>query len=103
MNITASSASNAYALAARIAQAQDTHPLSEDSSEGFGNILQNTLNSVKEMGARTDRVVTDVINEKADLVQVVTAVAETELAMETLVSVRNRVISAYEEIMRMPI
>ncbi len=32
-----------------------------------------------------------------------TAVAETELALETVVSVRDRVISAYEEIMRMPI
>ena len=31
------------------------------------------------------------------------AVAETELALETLVSVRDRVIQAYEEIMRMPI
>ena len=34
---------------------------------------------------------------------VVTAVAETEVALETMVSIRDRVISAYEEIMRMPI
>ena len=34
---------------------------------------------------------------------VVTAVAETEVAIETLVSVRDRMITAYEEIMRMPI
>ena len=37
------------------------------------------------------------------MVDVVTAVAESETAMETLVAVRDRVISAYEEIMRMPI
>ena len=29
--------------------------------------------------------------------------AETEVALETMVAVRDRVISAYEEIMRMPI
>ena len=40
---------------------------------------------------------------KANIVDVVTAVAETEVAIETLVSVRDKVISAYEEIMRMPI
>ena len=40
---------------------------------------------------------------KANIVDVVTAVAETEVAVEALVSVRDRVISAYEEIMRMPI
>lgn len=40
---------------------------------------------------------------KADITDVVTAVAETEVAVETLVSVRDKVISAYEEIFRMPI
>ena len=30
-------------------------------------------------------------------------IAETEVALETMVAVRDRVISAYEEIMRMPI
>ena len=40
---------------------------------------------------------------KADIVDVVTAISETEMALETLVSVRDKVISAYEEIMRMPI
>ena len=40
---------------------------------------------------------------KANVVDVVTAVAETEVAVEPLVSGRDRVIQAYEEIMRMPI
>ena len=40
---------------------------------------------------------------KANIVDVVTAVAETEVAVEALVSVRDKVIQAYEEIMRMPI
>jgi flagellar hook-basal body complex protein FliE len=43
------------------------------------------------------------VGGKANVVDVVTAVAETEVAVETLVSVRDRVISAYEDIMRMPI
>jgi len=34
---------------------------------------------------------------------VVTAVSETEVAIQTLVSVRDKVIQSYEEIMRMPI
>jgi flagellar hook-basal body complex protein FliE len=36
-------------------------------------------------------------------VDVVTAVTETEVAIEAMVSVRDKVIQAYEEIMRMPI
>jgi flagellar hook-basal body complex protein FliE len=37
------------------------------------------------------------------MVNVVTAVAETETAISAVVAVRDKVISAYEEIMRMPI
>jgi flagellar hook-basal body complex protein FliE len=37
------------------------------------------------------------------MIDVVTAVAESEVAIDTLVSVRDKVISAYEEIMKMPI
>jgi flagellar hook-basal body complex protein FliE len=40
---------------------------------------------------------------KANIVDVVTAVAETEVAVSALVSVRDKVVQAYEEIMRMPI
>lgn len=37
------------------------------------------------------------------MVEVVTAVAETEVAIDAVVAVRDKVISAYEEIMKMPI
>ena len=40
---------------------------------------------------------------KANMVDVVTAVAETETAFQTLVSVRDKVIAAYEDVMKMPI
>jgi flagellar hook-basal body complex protein FliE len=40
---------------------------------------------------------------KANIVDVVTAVSQTEVAVDALVSVRDRVIAAYEEIMKMPI
>jgi flagellar hook-basal body complex protein FliE len=40
---------------------------------------------------------------KASIVDVVTAVAETEVAVETLVTVRDKVISAYKDILNMPI
>ena len=42
-------------------------------------------------------------NGKANTLDLVTAVAETELAVETLVTVRDRVISAYQDILNMPI
>jgi flagellar hook-basal body complex protein FliE len=40
---------------------------------------------------------------KANMIDVVTAVAETETTMQTLVSVRDKVIAAYEDVLKMPI
>jgi flagellar hook-basal body complex protein FliE len=40
---------------------------------------------------------------KGNVMDVVTAVAETDVAVSTLVSVRDRVIQSYEDIMKMPI
>jgi len=40
---------------------------------------------------------------KANMIDVVTAVSESEVAIDTLVSVRDKVIAAYEDIMKMPI
>jgi flagellar hook-basal body complex protein FliE len=42
-------------------------------------------------------------NGKSNMVDVVTAVAETQVAVDAVVAVRDKVISAYEEIMKMPI
>ena len=40
---------------------------------------------------------------QAEMVDVVTAVSNAEMVLETVTTVRDRVISAYQEIMRMPI
>ena len=69
----------------------------------FGSMLENVITGIVQKGQETDAKVVQMAAGKADLTDVVTAVAETEVAVETLVSVRDKVISAYEEIFRMPI
>ena len=56
-----------------------------------------------EAGRKSDAQTQAVAGGKANIVDVVTAVSETEVAVEALVSVRDKMIQAYEEIMRMPI
>ncbi|ADZ69976.1 flagellar hook-basal body complex protein FliE [Polymorphum gilvum] len=98
---TPSVAANAYQMAARLArQAEAETPT---SSVDFGGLVREAVNSVVEKGRETDQKTIGLVQGKADVVDVVTAIAETEVALETMVSVRDRVISAYEEIMRMPI
>ena len=55
----------------------------------------DTLKSGETMAARA-------VTEEADLTDVVEAVTAAELTLQTVVSVRDRLISTYQEIMRMP-
>lgn len=101
MSITVAAAANAYAATAKIATA--AKPPATPAESDFAGLLNQALSAVSEAGQQTDKVALQAAAGTGDLVDVVTAVAESELALETLVSVRDRVVSAYEEIMRMPI
>jgi flagellar hook-basal body complex protein FliE len=61
------------------------------------------MQGVVDAGKTSDKLSLDLVNGKANVVDVVTAISQTELAMESMVAIRDKVISAYEEIMRMPI
>jgi flagellar hook-basal body complex protein FliE len=69
----------------------------------FGDLLTQAMQGVANTGARADVQTVAAAQGQGDLVDVVTAVAESEAAIETLVAVRDRIIAAYEEIMRMPV
>ena len=43
------------------------------------------------------------VDNDAELVDIVTAVANAEITLDTVVTIRDRVIQAYQEIIRMPI
>ena len=61
------------------------------------------MQGVIDSGRTSDKMSLDLLNGKANVVDVVTAISQTQLAMESMVAIRDKVISAYEEIMRMPI
>jgi flagellar hook-basal body complex protein FliE len=103
---TPSVAANAYASLARLTDPQQglTRAVGEGSSgPSFGAILKEAVNSINQTSRAADMQTQAMAAGKANIVDVVTAVAETEVAIDALVSVRDKVISAYEEIMKMPI
>lgn len=78
-------------------------PAKPAAGADFGALLRGAIEGVAESGRKAEGQAMAVAGGKSDIVDVVTAVAESEAALETLVAVRDRVIAAYEEIMRMPI
>ena len=102
-------AANAYAALARLtdpagALGRVAAPAGNGSAtQGFAGMVKDALNSVLESGRKSDSQAQALAAGKANVVDVVTAVAETEVAVEAMVAVRDRVIAAYEDIMKMPI
>lgn len=100
-------AASAYASVARIAS--DSSSLAairqpvEAKGDSFASVLKDAIGSVVEMGRKSDAQTRAAASGKGNLVDVVTAVSETEVAIDAVVAVRDRVIQAYEDIMKMPI
>jgi flagellar hook-basal body complex protein FliE len=101
-------AANAYANIARLADpslALGASPAAGAATgdTSFASVLKDALSAVKEAGVKSDAQTRAAVNGKANMVDVVTAVSETEVAIDAVVAVRDKVIAAYEEIMKMPI
>jgi flagellar hook-basal body complex protein FliE len=103
------SAANAYASLARLTDAAGAGAAGKSLGGGaaagpsFGEVLKTAVGSVMDAGRKSDAQTVAMAGGKSNVMDVVTAVAETDVAVSTLVSVRDRVIQSYEEIMRMQI
>ena len=102
---TPSIAANAYSSLARLTDPAGLAKSAGEASSGssFGQLVKDAMHALTENARATDAKSQAMAAGKANLVDVVTAVSETEVAIDTLVSVRDKVIAAYEEIMKMPI
>ncbi len=98
-------AANAYASLARLAMPAKGAAAASAAGSGqnFGALLKDAVGAVAEAGRKSDLQTQAVAAGKSNVVDVVTAVAETEVAIDALVAVRDKVMQSYEEIMRMPI
>jgi flagellar hook-basal body complex protein FliE len=95
ITVTPSAAAGAYAKVDGGAQAV--------SGGGFGGALQRALEGVVETGHQADAQAMTAIAGGGNLTDVVTAVSRAELALQSTVAIRDRVVQAYQDIMRMPI
>jgi flagellar hook-basal body complex protein FliE len=103
---TPSVAANAYASLSRIMESASPSVAGKTAEAGgpsFSSLVKEAMNGVLDAGRKSDAQTVAMASGKANVMDVVTAVAETDVAVSTLVSVRDKVIQAYEDIMRMPI
>ncbi len=96
-------AANAYASLARMMDSGAAGKSPETTGPSFSSVLKDAVGSVIESGRKSDAQTVAMASGKANVMDVVTAVAETDVAVSTLVSVRDKVIASYEDIMKMAI
>jgi flagellar hook-basal body complex protein FliE len=97
MSVSPADAARAYA---RVAEATPSAP---SDADGFSAALGRAVQGVVDAGHAADRQASAAITGDANLTDVVTAVSRAELAMQTTVAIRDRVVQAYQDIMKMPI
>jgi len=103
--MTPLAAANAYA-AAQKAMAVDPAAAGAETMApggGFGDILKSAMGDVMKSTKNAETQMANQVQGKAQLIDVVTAVSSAEQSLSTVMAIRDQVISAYQEIMRMPI
>lgn len=74
-----------------------------DEGPTFGEVLQEAAKSAVDTMRKGETVTAMAAVGQAELSDVVQAVSNAELTLQTVTTVRDKVITAYQEILRMPI
>ena len=108
MDIKAANALNAYTDALK--RAVDASgggdqglPAAGGQGLSFSEMVTEALEGAVKIERTGEHTAMQSVAAKADLVDVVTAVTNAEVALQAVVAVRDRVIAADQEIIRMPI
>ncbi len=92
----------AYNTAAR-GEPADTKKSGNDIHQGeFADLVKSAIKEAVRIGERSETLSIQGISDKADISKVVTAVSEAELTLQTVITVRDKVLDAYKQILRMP-
>lgn len=75
----------------------------DDGKQSFGDLMLTAAKDASGVMKQGEKMQADAVIGKADLTDVVQAVTNAELTLQTVVALRDKMLNAYQEIMRMPI
>jgi flagellar hook-basal body complex protein FliE len=78
-------------------------PVGGAQPSGFADMLTSVMGDMTQTSRAAESQMNLAVQGQGSLIDVVTAVSSAEASLETVMAVRDQVISAYQEIMRMPI
>lgn len=72
------------------------------AGEGFGSVLNEAIMKVAEVQNEAEKAL-NVLGSGGDLTQAVIAMEKADMSFQVMLEVRNKLLNAYEEIMRMQV
>lgn len=93
----------AYTRAIDQARATSSPATAGPRETSFGALLERAMTDAVEANRTGEQIATEALSGRVPLQDVIERVNGAELSLETVVAIRDRLITAYQEIMRMPI
>jgi flagellar hook-basal body complex protein FliE len=93
---------NAYASASRALQSPGLIPRDGADGNGFGELLRQATSSAIDSLKQGEQASLAGVAGKSSITDVAAALANAETTLQTVVAVRDKVISAYQDIIKMP-
>jgi flagellar hook-basal body complex protein FliE len=103
MTVDALNAVNAYRNQLKIMQGAGSASEDSSSPSPFMQMVENAAKNVVDVQSKSEAAQMQSMTGKGELTDLVTAVASAELTLNTVVAIRDRVINAYNDIIKMPI
>ena len=69
----------------------------------FGQSLLNLVENVEQSGAEANVAVSNMLDKSGDVHDAMIALQRAEMTLQLTVQIRNKLVQAYQEIMRMPV
>ena len=79
-------------------------PERSSNSGSFGRMLTDSIDQVNRLQVEADSSINDLaMGKQTDIHQTMVAMEKASISFELLMQIRNKIVSAYDQIMRMPI
>jgi len=86
------------------AQSLEGHPPQQERATTFGEVFAESLQEVNHLQKEADKAIEGLATgDRTDIAQTMIAVQKASLSFEIMKQVRNQLVQAYEEVLRMPV
>jgi flagellar hook-basal body complex protein FliE len=69
----------------------------------FGESLMNLVENVEKSGGEANLAVSNMLDKSGDVHDAMIALQRAEMTLQLTVQIRNKLVQAYQEVMRMPV